>query len=59
MQNEKLTSIKVDEKLFDEFKVVGAKYKTTQRKLFERSMYLFITNEEFRTKILNQLSLEL
>ena len=58
-QNESLTSIKVEDKLFDEFKITGVKYKISSRKLFERAMYLFIKDENFRAKILNQLSLEL
>ena len=50
-----LTSVKVPEDLFEQFKIACVKYKFSVQKLTERSMYLYLTNEEFRKQIHNQL----
>ena len=50
-----LTSVKVPEDLFEQFKIACVKYKFSVQKLTERSMFLYLTNEEFRKKIHNQL----
>jgi hypothetical protein len=50
-----LTSVKVPEDLFEQFKIACVKYKFSVQKLTERSMYLYLTNEEFRKTIHNQL----
>jgi hypothetical protein len=50
-----LTSVKVPEDLFEQFKIACVKYKFSVQKLTERSMYLYLTNEEFRKSIHNQL----
>jgi len=50
-----LTSVKVPEDLFEQFKIACVKYKFSVQKLTERSMFLYITNEEFRKQIHNQL----
>jgi hypothetical protein len=50
-----LTSVKVPEDLFEQFKIACVKYKFSVQKLTERSMYLYLTNEDFRKSIHNQL----
>jgi hypothetical protein len=50
-----LTSVKVPEDLFEQFKIACVKYKFSVQKLTERSMFLYLTNEEFRKNIHNQL----
>ena len=56
MGNEmQLTSVKVPEDLFEQFKIACVKYKFSVQKLTERSMFLYLTNEEFRKQIHNQL----
>lgn len=50
-----LTSVKVPEDLFEQFKIACVKYKFSVQKLTERSMFLYLTNEEFRKQIHNQL----
>jgi hypothetical protein len=50
-----LTSVKVPEDLFEQFKIACVKYKFSVQKLTERSMYLYLTNEDFRKTIHNQL----
>ena len=50
-----LTSVKVPEGLFEQFKIACVRYKFSVQKLTERSMYLYLTNEDFRKSIHNQL----
>lgn len=50
-----LTSVKVPEDLFEQFKIACVKYKFSVQKLTERSMYLYLTDEDFRKQIHNQL----
>ena len=50
-----LTSVKVPEDLFEQFKIACVKYKFSVQKLTERCMFLYLTNEEFRKQIHNQL----
>jgi hypothetical protein len=54
-----LTSVKVPEDLFEQFKIACVKYKFSVQKLTERSMYLYLTNEDFRKTIHNQLDTQL
>lgn len=53
--NKKLTSVKIDEKLWDEFKIACVKYKFTNTKLVERSIDLYLKDEEFRRKLHNHI----
>jgi hypothetical protein len=53
-----LTSVKVPEDLFEQFKIACVKYKFSVQKLTERSMFLYLTNGEFRKTIHNQLDTE-
>jgi hypothetical protein len=50
----KLTSVKVPEDLFNDFKIDNVKDKFTIQKLLERSMFLYLKDEEFKEKIKNQ-----
>jgi hypothetical protein len=52
-ENKKLTSVKIDENLFEEFKVATVRYKFTLQKLTERAIHLYLTNPEFRKTIHN------
>jgi hypothetical protein len=54
-----LTSVKVPEDLFEQFKIACVKYKFSVQKLTERSMYLYLTNDDFRKTIHNQLDTQL
>jgi len=54
-----LTSVKVPEDVFEEFKIACVKYKFSVQKLTERCMFLYLTNEEFRQNIHNQLDTQL
>lgn len=57
-QNMQLTSVKIPDHLFEQFKIACVKYKFSVQKLTERSMYLYLTDEEFRKTIHNQLDTE-
>jgi len=52
-----LTSVKLHENLFDDFKIECVKRKFSFQKLADRSMHLFLTDEEFRKKIMNHTNL--
>ena len=54
-----LTSVKVPEDLFEQFKIACVKYKFSVQKLTERCMYLYLTNEDFRKSVHNQLDTQL
>ncbi len=57
-QNLQLTSVKIPDHIFEQFKIACVKYKFSIQKLTERSMYLYLTDEEFRKTIHNQLDTE-
>lgn len=59
MVTQKLTSVKVDIDLFENFKYLANLDRFTFQKLADRSMYLYITDDEFRKKIQNQIIIEL
>jgi hypothetical protein len=50
-----LTSVKVPEELFEQFKIACVRYKFSVQKLTERAMYLYLSNDDFRKQIHNQL----
>ena len=54
-----LTSVKIPDGLFEQFKIACVKYKFSVQKLTERSMYLYLTDEEYRKQIHNQLDTQL
>ena len=54
-----LTSVKVKSDLFENFKIECVKRKFSSQKLADRSIYLYLTNEEFRKQITNQINLDL
>lgn len=54
-----LTSVKIQSDLFEEFKIECVKRKFSFQKLADRSIYLYLTDEDFRRKITNQTQTEL
>tara|TARA_B100000676_G_C17998571_1_gene799401 strand:+ start:115 stop:303 length:189 start_codon:yes stop_codon:yes gene_type:complete len=54
-----LTSVKVKTDLFNDFKVECVRRKFSFQKLADRSLFLYLTDEDFRKKITNQTNLEL
>lgn len=57
MGHEKLTSVKVNEGLFDEFKVLCVRTKFSLQKLVDRSIHLYLTNEDYRKQLNNHTNL--
>ena len=53
-----LTSVKVKSDLFDDFKIECVKRKFSFQKLADRSLFLYLTDEDFRKKIHTQVNLE-
>ena len=58
-KNQTLTSVKVREDLFQEFRVECVKRKFSFQKLADRALFLYLTDEDFRKKITNQINLEI
>lgn len=58
-KNEKLTltSVKVHQDLFEEFKVASIKNKFNLQKLTNRAIHLYLSDEEFRKQIHNHTEL--
>ena len=54
-----LTSVKVRADLFENFKIECVRRKFSFQKLADRSIFLYLTDEEFRKKITNQTNLDL
>ena len=54
-----LTSVKVKSDLFENFKIECVKRKVSFQKLADRSLFLYLTDENFRKQITNQINLEI
>lgn len=54
-----LTSVKIQDDLFEEFKVSCVRHKFSFQKLSDRAVHLFLTDEDFRKKIMNHTNLDL
>ena len=58
-KNQTLTSVKVQTPLFEEFKIECVKRKFSFQKLADRALFLYLTDDDFRKKITNQINLEI
>ena len=54
-----LTSVKGKSDLFENFKIECVKRKFSFQKLADRSLFLYLTDEDFRKQITNQINLEI
>jgi|TARA_R110000782_G_scaffold27733_1_gene69980 hypothetical protein len=54
-----LTSVKVQSDLFENFKIECVKRKFSFQKLADRALFLYLTDEDFRKQITNQVNIEL
>lgn len=59
MGDNKLTSVKVSEELFEEFKVLCVRTKFSLQKLVDRSIHLYLTDEDFKKQVHNHTNLSL
>lgn len=57
--SKKLTSVKVEEDLLQEFKEQCVRYKFSLQKLVDRAIFLYLTEEEFKQKLHNQTNIKL
>ena len=51
-----LTTVRLQDKLFEDFKIEAVRNKITMRNLLERAMFLYMTEESFKRTINNQLN---
>jgi hypothetical protein len=51
--NRVATTIKVEPDLYDDFKILGVRHKLTLQGLVERSIYLYVKDETFRSTLNN------
>jgi hypothetical protein len=54
-----LTSVKVQADLFENFKIECVRRKFSFQKLSDRAIFLYLTDENFRKQITNQINIEL
>jgi len=54
IKNEKLTSVKITQPLFDKFKMAALEDNFSFKKLADRAIFLYLTNREFRETIHKQ-----
>ena len=59
MGDNKLTSVKVNEELFEEFKVLCVRTKFSLQKLVDRSIHLYLTSDDYRKQLHNHTNLAL
>jgi hypothetical protein len=59
MDTKKLTSVKVEQELLQEFKEECVRYKFSLQKLVDRSIYLYLTDNDFRQRLHNQTQIKL
>ena len=58
-QDEKLTSVKITQPLFDEFKMASLQNNFSFKKLADRAIYLYLTDRDFRERVHKQNNLKL
>jgi hypothetical protein len=55
--SKKLTSVRVEQELFEEFKIECVRYKFSFQKLADRAIFLYLTDDKFRERVHNQIDL--
>lgn len=55
----KLTSVKVNEGLFEEFKILCIRSKYSLQKLVDRSIHLYLTDDVYRKQMNNHTNLSI
>jgi hypothetical protein len=53
----KLTSVKIADRLFEDFKVSSIRHKFNLQKLVNRAVHLYLEDEDFRKKLHNHTDL--
>ena len=58
-KDEKLTSVKITQPLFDKFKLACLEDNFSFKKLADRAIFLYLTDTDFRSKIHSQNNLKI
>ena len=58
-KEEKLTSVKITQPLFDKFKMACLEENFSFKKLADRAIFLYLTDKDFREKIHSQNNLRI
>lgn len=59
MKDEKLTSVKITQPLFDKFKIACLEDNFSFKKLADRAIFLYLTDTEFKNKVHRQNNIKL
>jgi hypothetical protein len=59
MDSKKLTSVKVEEELLQQFKEQCIRHKFSLQKLVDRAIFLYLTEEDFKQKLHAQTNIKL
>tara|TARA_R100000951_G_C2643048_1_gene181608 strand:- start:979 stop:1158 length:180 start_codon:yes stop_codon:yes gene_type:complete len=51
--SKKLTSVRVEQELFEDFKIECVRYKFSFQKLADRAIFFYLTDNKFREKVHN------
>jgi len=51
--SKKLTSVRVEQELFEDFKIECVRYKFSFQKLADRSIFFYLTDDKFRERVHN------
>ena len=51
--SKKLTSVRVEQELFEEFKIECVRYKFSFQKLADRAIFFYLTDDKFRERVHN------
>ncbi len=51
--SKKLTSVRVEQELFEDFKIECVRYKFSFQKLADRAIFFYLTDDKFRERIHN------
>ena len=51
IKEEKLTSVKITQPLFDKFKMAALEDNFSFKKLADRAIYLYLTDKDFRERV--------
>ena len=55
--SKKLTSVRVEQELFEEFKIECVRYKFSFQKLADRAIFLYLTDDKLRDRVHNQIDI--
>ena len=59
MSEKKLTSVRVEQELFEQFKIQCVRHKFSFQKLADRAIFLYLTDDEFRNTLHKQTDIDI